>query len=66
MLPNKGGVVQAASLPTTLQTQEYKKGDVLVSNIRPYLKKIWQAECNGGCSNDVLVFKANESTDKVF
>ena len=66
MLPNKGGVVQAASLPTTLQTQEYKKGDVLVSNIRPYFKKIWQAECNGGCSNDVLVFKANESTDKVF
>ena len=66
MLPNKGGVVQAASLPTTLQTQEYKKGDVLVSNIRPYFKKIWQAEYDGGCSNDVLVFKANESTDKVF
>lgn len=66
MLPNKGGVVQAASLPSALQTQEYKKGDVLVSNIRPYFKKIWQAKSDGGCSNDVLVFKANENTDEDF
>ena len=66
MLPNKGGVVQAASLPTTPQTQEYQKGDVLVSNIRPYFKKIWQAKYDGGCSNDVLVFKANVNTDKDF
>ena len=65
-LPNKGGVIRATSLPTTSQTQEYKKGDVLVSNIRPYFKKIWQAEYDGGCSNDVLVFKANENTDKDF
>lgn len=63
MLPNKGGIVQATSLPTTPQTQEYKKGDVLVSNIRPYFKKIWKAGYDGGCSNDVLVFKANENTD---
>ena len=66
MLPNKGGVVQATSLPTTPQTQEYQKGDVLVSNIRPYFKKIWQAKYDGGCSNDVLVFKANVNTDKDF
>lgn len=66
MLPNKGGIVQATSLPTTPQTQEYKKGDVLVSNIRPYFKKIWQAKYDGGCSNDVLVFKANTNTDKTF
>lgn len=46
MLPNKGGIVQAASLPTTILTQEYKTGDVLVSNIRPYFKKIWQAKYN--------------------
>lgn len=66
MLPNKGGIVQANSLPTTLQTQEYKKGDVLVSNIRPYFKKIWQAKYDGGCSNDVLVFQTNANTDKDF
>lgn len=66
MLPNKSGVVQATSLPSVLQTQEYKKGDVLVSNIRPYFKKIWQAKFDGGCSNDVLVFKSNENTDEDF
>lgn len=61
MLPNKAGITQAASLPSVAQTQEYKKGDVLVSNIRPYFKKIWHAKYDGGCSNDVLVFKAKES-----
>ena len=66
MLPNKEGVTEAASLPSAVLTQEYKKGDVLVSNIRPYFKKIWQARYDGGCSNDVLVFQANENVDKDF
>ena len=66
MLPNKGGITEAASLPTVSFTQEYKKGDVLVSNIRPYFKKIWRAKNDGGCSNDVLVFQANENIDKEF
>jgi type I restriction enzyme S subunit len=35
--------------------------DVLVSNIRPYFRKIWFADRNGGCSNDVLVFRALEN-----
>lgn len=39
MLPNKGGMTDANSLPTVSLTQEYKIGDVLVSNIRPYFKK---------------------------
>lgn len=34
----------------------YFKGDTLMSNIRPYLKKAWKANCNGVCSTDVLVF----------
>ena len=66
MLPNKGGITEAASLPTVHLTQEYKKDDVLVSNIRPYFKKIWRAKNDGGCSNDVLVFQANENIDKGF
>ena len=66
MLPNKGGITEAASLPTVHVTQEYKKDDVLVSNIRPYFKKIWRAKNDGGCSNDVLVFQANENIDKGF
>lgn len=39
--------------------REYKECDVLISNIRPYLKKIWYAPHNGGCSADVLVFRSN-------
>ena len=66
MIPNKGGVTTATTLPTIPQTQEYKTGDVLVSNIRPYFKKIWKAKCDGGCSNDVLVFAAKEGTDPDF
>lgn len=50
MLPNKCGITEASSLPTVQLTQEYKKGDVLVSNIRPYFKKIWKATYDGGCS----------------
>lgn len=66
MLPNKGGIATATSLPMAEYTQTYKKNDVLVSNIRPYFKKIWHAECDGGCSNDVLVFRAAEGVDPTF
>ena len=66
MLPNKSGIVNATSLPTVNLTQAFENGDVLVSNIRPYFKKIWKARINGGCSNDVLVFMAKEDIDSDF
>lgn len=66
MMPNKGGITGASSLPTVAQTQSFSAGDVLVSNIRPYFKKIWFAEFDGGCSNDVLVFRAKEGVSKRF
>lgn len=66
MLPNKSGITEATSLPKVSSTQEYKNGDVLVSNIRPYFKKIWQARYDGGCSNDVLVFVPKSNTDSNF
>ena len=66
MMPNKGGITSASSLPTVAQTQAFYAGDVLVSNIRPYFKKIWFAEYDGGCSNDVLVFRAKEGVSKRF
>ena len=66
MLPDKGGITTASSLPGTAQTPAYQQNDVLVSNIRPYFRKIWFADCNGGCSNDVLVFRAKEDTDARF
>ena len=66
MMPNKGGITSASSLPTLAQTQAFSAGDVLVSNIRPYFKKIWFAEYDGGCSNDVLVFRAKDGVSKRF
>ena len=66
MIPNKGGITSASSLPTIAQTQAFLAGDVLVSNIRPYFKKIWFAEFDGGCSNDVLVFRAKDGVSKRF
>lgn len=66
MLPNKAGIMQATSLPSTMQVKYYKKSDVLVSNIRPYFKKIWIAEHDGGCSNDVLVFRAKETVNPYY
>ena len=66
MLPNKAGVVNASSLPEAGNAIRYRQGQTLVSNIRPYFKKIWYANKNGGCSNDVLVFKANADIDDKF
>ena len=66
MLPNKGGIISANSLPAELMTQAYSKGNVLISNIRPYFKKIWLADRDGGCSNDVLVFVAKKGVDEAY
>lgn len=66
MLPNKEGITKASSLPSVALTQSFEKGDILVSNIRPYFKKIWKAKFSGGCSSDVLVFKASEGIDEDF
>ena len=66
MLPNKRGITKSSSIPSKGTTTAYKKDDVLVSNIRPYFKKIWSANYDGVCSNDVLVFRAKNTADANF
>ena len=61
MLPEKAGSTKATSLPTTLQTTACRKGDTLISNIRPYFKKIVYCEDMCGCSTDVLCFTPVQS-----
>lgn len=56
MLPEKAGVTEASSLPTTAQTTACHVGDTLISNIRPYFKKITYCYEECGCSTDVLCF----------
>jgi type I restriction enzyme S subunit len=65
MLQDKNGITTASNMPSTGQAISYSAGDILISNIRPYFKKIWLADKNGGASNDVLVFRANK-TDKKY
>ena len=61
MLQDRGGVVSANNLPNATNVTNFEIGNILISNIRPYFKKIWLANFFGGCSNDVLclVPKAN-------
>ncbi|AQU03381.1 restriction endonuclease subunit S [Dehalococcoides mccartyi] len=66
MIPNKDGITRSAGLPTVNQTQAYQADDVLVSNIRPYFRKIWFADREGGCSNDVLVLRAKDTCNPGF
>ena len=61
MFANRGGVGIASTIPGGKCTS-FKAQDVLVSNIRPYFKKIWRASFSGGCSNDVLCFRTTTGT----
>lgn len=61
MAENRGGVSHATSLPAVSTVPSFSKGQVLISNIRPYFKKIWLARFDGGRSNDVLAFNATEN-----
>lgn len=60
LLPGKMGRREASSLPQTGKVTVYQPGDTLISNIRPYFKKIWHADRAGTCSGDVLVFRAKQ------
>ena len=66
MLPNKGGITTASSLPDTKSVREYIPKDILINNIRPYFKKIWYSDMEGGCSNDIYVLRSNENYDSKF
>ena len=57
MLQNCDGVCVYNGVPNIDSVIEYAENDILVSNIRPYLKKIWFSNKKGGCSPDVLVFR---------
>ena len=59
MISNKGGIRNNEITIEYTVVREYRNGDILLSNIRPYLKIIWHADKDGGCSNDVLVIRVN-------
>lgn len=63
ILQNFQGIVKARSIPENTNVMAFSCGNILLSNIRPYLKKVWKATFNGGCSSDVFVLQANSNID---
>ena len=64
LLQNKAGKTKATSVPTTGMVIAYQKNDILIGNIRPYLRKVWLADCEGGTNGDVLTVQI-EDTEKL-
>lgn len=57
LLADKAGKTDATYLPNTARLTRYFPGEILLGNIRPYLKKVWLADGDGGCSGDVLALR---------
>lgn len=67
LLQNKAGREVAVNLPPQVCTlTHFRQGDILIGNIRPYLKKIWMADIEGGCNADVLVIRAKDGHSPSF
>ena len=68
LLQNKLGKVSAEKMPkqSSKSVTRFDKGDILIANIRPYLKKIWLAKYTGGSSSDVLTLKVKENFNSTF
>lgn len=60
ILQNFEGIQYSSSIPTNTNVIEHQKGDILLSNIRPYLKKVWFSDRKGGCSADVFVLRGDK------
>lgn len=62
LLQNRAGKKSAEYVPSIGRCTEYKLNDILIGNIRPYLKKIWLADNNGGTNGDVLDIRVLDTT----
>ncbi len=59
MCQNLGGIDTLKNINITQgKVRSFQKDDVLLSNIRLYFRKVYRAKQKGGCSSDVLVFRA--------
>lgn len=60
LLQNKLGKTSSNYVPTEGSFIEYLPNDILIGNIRPYLRKIWLADKTGGTNGDVLVIRLTD------
>lgn len=66
LAPDYGGITPASKLPDVASVTHFKRDDLLISNIRPYLKKVWRADRDGGASNDVIVVRRRSAISDAF
>jgi type I restriction enzyme S subunit len=62
LLQNREGKKKSTRVPTKGNSTKYEVNDVLIGNIRPYLKKIWLSDCVGGTNGDVLVIHLTDES----
>lgn len=62
LLPDRKGKTTSRYVPPIGLSTKYQVGDILIGNLRPYLKKIYLADNNGGASGDVLVIHVTSDT----
>ena len=60
LLQNKLGKTSSNYVPTDGAFIEYLPNDILIGNIRPYLRKIWLSDRKGGTNGDVLVIRLTD------
>ena len=60
LLKNRLGKIDSSNVPTEGTSIKFNIGDVLIGNIRPYLRKIWLADVEGGTNGDVLAIKVKD------
>ena len=65
LVSQKRGRIDATHAPNTSTLTAYRPGNILLGNIRPYLKKVWLADRSGGCSGDVLAIEMNEHHSRI-
>ena len=65
MLPDRKGISMSSNIPNN-NVNKFLKNDILISNIRPYFKKIWFAIFEGGASNDILVIRGNNKVNSKY
>ena len=66
MIADMGGIELTTSIPKSGTSTKFSVGDILISNIRPYFKKIWLSDRTGGCSADVLCIRTDRIIPKEF
>ncbi|MDC4163090.1 hypothetical protein LNO75_00645 [Mycoplasma sp. T363T] len=66
LLQNKNGKCNAAHMPAYGKYIKYRVGDILLGNIRPYLKKIWLSDTTGAAKQDVIVLRPKNNISSWF